>query len=81
MANEDIKRVAPMSERDDSEVRDGDQDRLLVVGMSADQFATLPGDRREGLEREPESTVPSAPRRASTRVADRARREERPEAR
>jgi uncharacterized protein (TIGR02271 family) len=131
MANEDINRVAPLSELNDYKVADGDpdirgwdvttergdkvgevddlivdtgamkvryiavdldervagpdrkvlvpigaaqlddhQDRVLVVGISPDQFATLPEYRREAFDRDYESTLLSSYGRDRETAAD-----------
>ncbi|HEX6048803.1 MAG TPA: PRC-barrel domain-containing protein [Gemmatimonadaceae bacterium] len=56
---------------------DDEQDRVLVVGISPDQFATLPEYRREAFDREYETALLGGHGRASRsrRAAHRRRRD------
>ena len=49
-----------------------DDDRVLVIGISAEQFATLPEYRRESFDRGYESTLHSSYDRDRTADRDRA---------
>jgi len=54
---------------------DDDQDRVLVIGISAEQFATLPEYRREAFDREYESSLLSSYDRDRDTTGDASARE------